>query len=364
MGKADSLGDVIRRLVPRGVPMDVADDVARAARQAPPPRRSAGFDLGDDDVTRTLDEALAPRRGTQIGPEVLYDAHGRSLPVNASGWPSGTESFARPQNLNDLVVPPVLRGPDLALDSPTFRAMSKSQDATNPLQIRRTKNLRHQNPELAEVRARDIEDAPNKRPRREAKARREAEVVGGAVAAGVGGAAYHLSQPPAEPMSHASDTADLKAEQKPVPEVRTQEPESLPPTPESLANDPAPTQNAEWHYAQARELIDRLNQMRRNAGGEVPEARPMMAMIRQHQAEGDRMRNSPEWSPTDTGDPHQQAQMLIRQLNEMRRAAGGEVPQARQIMAEVRRLQAMGDAQRNSGYSRTGDFNNNARGVA
>jgi hypothetical protein len=51
-------------------------------------------------------------------------------------------------------------------------------------------------------------------------------------------------------------------------------------------------------------------------------------------------------------DPHSQAQALIAQLNEMRRKAGGEVPQAQQIMAEVRRLQAMGDQQRNVAQTR------------
>jgi hypothetical protein len=51
-------------------------------------------------------------------------------------------------------------------------------------------------------------------------------------------------------------------------------------------------------------------------------------------------------------DPLVQAQALIAQLNEMRKKAGGEVPQAQKIMAEVRRLQAIGDQQRNAAQTR------------
>jgi hypothetical protein len=36
----------------------------------------------------------------------------------------------------------------------------------------------------------------------------------------------------------------------------------------------------------------------------------------------------------------------------MRQQAGGEVPQAQQIMAEVRRIQALGDQQRNAAQTR------------
>jgi hypothetical protein len=53
-----------------------------------------------------------------------------------------------------------------------------------------------------------------------------------------------------------------------------------------------------------------------------------------------------------SSDPHIKAQALIAQLNQMRQQAGGEVPQAQQMMAEVRRLQAMGDQQRNYAQTR------------
>lgn len=172
-------------------------------------------------------------------------------------------------------------------------------------------------------------------------------------------------------LTETGDTAELAAEQRPLPETPPAPPRaSAPPTkqadpdPASLAPEPEPQKTAEYYFGQARELIDRLNQMRRNAGGEVPEAPQMMAEIRRLQDIGNQMRNSPSWQPTDTGDPHQQAQMLIRDLNERRRRAGGEVPEAPQIMAEVRRLQAMGDAQRNSGYQRTGDMNVPGRRIA
>ncbi len=53
-----------------------------------------------------------------------------------------------------------------------------------------------------------------------------------------------------------------------------------------------------------------------------------------------------------SSDPHVQAQALIAKLNDMRRQAGGEVPQAQQIMGEVRRLQALGDQRRNAAQTR------------
>lgn len=140
-------------------------------------------------------------------------------------------------------------------------------------------------------------------------------------------------------VTDTTGTADLHAEQAPPPSVET---------------PPQPT--AEMFFAQARELIDQLNQMRRDAGGEVPEAPQIMAQVRRLQAMGDQLRNSPSYTPSDPGDPHQQAQMLIQDLNARRRQAGGEVPDAPRVMAEVRRLQAMGDQQQNSRYGRSGSF--------
>jgi hypothetical protein len=127
-------------------------------------------------------------------------------------------------------------------------------------------------------------------------------------------------------------TADLVEESRPAPKV-----EAVPVSPRD----------------QAQALIAQLNQMRRAAGGEVPEAPRMMAEINRLMAMSNQSRNAmtPQQAQ-GSKDPHIQAQALIAQLNQMRQKAGGEVPQAQQIMAEVRRLQAMGDQQRNYAQTR------------
>jgi hypothetical protein len=109
---------------------------------------------------------------------------------------------------------------------------------------------------------------------------------------------------------------------------------------------------------QAHAMIQQLNAMRRQAGGEVAEAPQMMAQINQLLAKADQQANArttPQRQAYASGrpnDPHAQAAVLIGQLNDMRQRAGGEVPQAAQIMAEVRRLQAMGDQGRNASIAR------------
>lgn len=130
-------------------------------------------------------------------------------------------------------------------------------------------------------------------------------------------------------------TSDLAEESRPAPKVEAS------PAPEVSPRD------------QAQALIAKLNQMRRQAGGEVPEAQQMMQEINRLMALSNQQRNSmtPQQAQ-GSKDPHIQAQALIAQLNQMRQQAGGEVPQAQQIMAEVRRLQAMGDQQRNYAQTR------------
>ena len=128
-----------------------------------------------------------------------------------------------------------------------------------------------------------------------------------------------------------SDTADLAAETSPPPRVPVASGELTP-------------------REQAHEMIAKLNLMRRNAGGEVPEAPAMQREINRLLALSNQtMAAASRGEVAMAGnDPHAQATRLLAQLNQMRREAGGEVPQARQIMAEVARLQQMGDAQRNA----------------
>jgi hypothetical protein len=133
-------------------------------------------------------------------------------------------------------------------------------------------------------------------------------------------------------MDSTAGTADLVEESRPAPKVEA-------------------TQVSPRDQAQA--LIAQLNQMRRAAGGEVPEAAQMMQEINRLMAMSNQSRNAmtPQQAQ-GSSDPHIQAQALIAQLNQMRQKAGGEVPQAQQIMAEVRKLQAIGDKQRNYAQTR------------
>lgn len=166
-----------------------------------------------------------------------------------------------------------------------------------------------------------------------------AKAAAGAGLVGAGAAAWNMMPSGMRPkeseavgeLDSTDGTADLAAESRPVPAV--------------------PTSTSPRDQAQA--LIAKLNKMRRDAGGEVPEAQQMMTEINRLMSLSNQSRNAMTPKQAQgSKDPHIQAQALIAQLNEMRRKAGGEVPQAQQIMAEVRRLQAMGDQQRNYAQTR------------
>jgi len=166
-----------------------------------------------------------------------------------------------------------------------------------------------------------------------------AKAAAGAGLIGAGATAWNMmpsgrpTTPPASgDVTDTGGTADLVEESRPAPKV-----EATPVSPRD----------------QAQALIAKLNQMRRAAGGEVPEAPRMMAEINQLLSQSNTQRNAmtPQQAQ-GSGDPHIQAQAIIAKLNQMRQQAGGEVPQVQQMMAEVRRLQALGDQQRNYAQTR------------
>ena len=134
---------------------------------------------------------------------------------------------------------------------------------------------------------------------------------------------------PAPALTSTGGTAELANQTRPMPEVQA-------------STDPR---------EQAQEMIAKLNQMRREAGGEVKEAPQMMSEINRLLAMSNQSRNAMPQAAASS-DPHMQAQSIIAKLNAMRQQAGGEVPQAGQMMAEVRRLQAMGDQRRNAMQTR------------
>jgi hypothetical protein len=126
-------------------------------------------------------------------------------------------------------------------------------------------------------------------------------------------------------------TADLAAETSPPPSVRTEEPAPLSPR------------------DQAQELMRKLNLMRREAGGEVPEAPAMMREIDRLMALSNQTMAAASRGEVATGgsDYHMQAARLMAQRNEMLRR-GMPTQQAQQMMAEITRLQRLGDEQRNA----------------
>lgn len=169
------------------------------------------------------------------------------------------------------------------------------------------------------------------------------KAAGVAAATAAGAAAIKLGLDAMWPLLGRRDggplTADLAAEQNPPPAVMTKEPEPIRP--------PALSPRE-----QAHQMIKDLNERRRKSGGEVPEAPQMMREINRLLGQSNQAAASVsrgEQAESVGGDYHAQARQVLARLNEMRRQAGGEVPQARQMMAEVTRLQRLGDAQRNAG---------------
>lgn len=156
-----------------------------------------------------------------------------------------------------------------------------------------------------------------------------------AAAAAAGGGLYVATQrDDDEPaLTSTAGTADLKAETSPPPAVATEE--------EAPVNEPAAPVMGPRERAHA--MIKQLNDMRRAAGGEVPQAKAMMAEINRLLAESNQQRNAPGFDPQPRTDPHNQALRLTQELNDMRRRAGGEVPQAQAMMREIARLNALGD---------------------
>ena len=124
-------------------------------------------------------------------------------------------------------------------------------------------------------------------------------------------------------------TADLAEETSPAPRV------------EAEADD-------DYSY-QARMLINKLNSMRRAAGGEVPEAEEITAEVHRLLDMASKQKNAPSYKPPMPTDYHGEAQRLLQELNARRMDAGGEVADTADVMAKVRELQAMGDRMRNGG---------------
>jgi hypothetical protein len=92
---------------------------------------------------------------------------------------------------------------------------------------------------------------------------------------------------------------------------------------------------------QAHAMLADLNKRRRAAGGEVSDAAAVQARANELLNMSNTMRNAPGYQPPGAGNsPRDQADAIRQKLNAMRRAAGGEVPEAAQMMREMNRLSA------------------------
>jgi hypothetical protein len=164
--------------------------------------------------------------------------------------------------------------------------------------------------------------------------------LAGAAAAGLGAAAGVKMGLDALGPTEPEANADLVAESRPAPSVEATEEVPEPTTPQAPRD----------YSMEARALINRLNDMRRAAGGEVPEAPAMMQEINRLLEMGNETRRATYVAaPQDQASQlFQQAQALIEQVNAMySQGMSPNSPQVQRIMAQVRQLQAQGDAIRN-----------------
>ena len=332
MPKYDDAANFIRGLLrrtPTGVPLDVADDVARAATRVDPQ---------DEEYFRLL---TRPQQSS------APDFSGIELD-------SGDDFLHAVQNAE----------PDFELGSPLWHQMDKGYRANDNLRRGRTPNLRNQDPQLARIAGQDINarnsaaTASRAADAQRAQGMREGLGELGAAAATVGiGAGLSSMYPSGESpasgdMTDTSGTEDLAAESSPPPSIDP----DMPPEEQEFADRfkrqylaREAKRNAPVDYSfQAREMMGKLNAMRRAAGGEVPEAKQMMAEIDRLLGMANQQKNAPGYKPPMPTDYHGEAQRLLQDLNARRMEAGGEVADTQKVMAEVRRLQAMGDQMRNA----------------
>jgi hypothetical protein len=315
--------------------LNAIDDLIRRLGGAMPSSGRVAADV-DPGVMRYLDEMAAKERA-------WYERFGFDpQSVNPA---ESVGSVARRMDAGAPVEP------DMGIEGDLFGEMYKSAGAYDNLRKGRTTNLRNSGGDLARIAGENI--------RRAEEAARQAQItgklqddlqkaaVGGALIGGAGGLAYMATPGTAPKMPAASaddaisdpaDNAALAEETSPVPSV---------PATDDIPEPVAPPRPDYKH--QARELIDQLNAMRRSAGGEVPQAAAMTKEIDRLLAMGDEQVNDPAYEETLPPDYHAQARMLLDKLNAMRMEAGGEVPDSVAILAEVRRLQALGDEYRNQG---------------
>lgn len=329
------------------------DDLLRRLGGALPTRGRVAADI-DPGVARYLDEL-----GRDEYARLPRDIQGRPVPTDSSGWPAGTESWAAGRTLDTLDAPPAPPAtPDMGIETDLFGDMYKSAGAHDNLRKGRTPNLRNSGGDLARIAGDNIRRADDAARQARQTAKLQDDLLKIGVAGGVAGVAGGVGM---MAMPDTAPGASAKGPSKPAPEeddlLTSGNPadlvEETRPAPKVPARDDVEPQVAKAptdYSAQARVLINRLNDMRRAAGGEVPQAKEMEAEIERLLAMGNEQRREPDFQPADDASSRfKQAQELINQLNAMyREGLSPNSPQAQQLMAQIRKLQAEGDAMRNS----------------
>lgn len=294
---------------------------------------------GDAPRNFDMSEPLMAARQSLInthvrGPGTARDVRGDMIPAPLRGLPFTPSQPARimgPQEQIAAQFDRALGVPERGLSVPD-RPMAVTELPPSP-QIMRGESLGV--PDDGIPRAPRSTNSVTPPPKRPSKLRD----VAAAGAAAAGGAALIDMMAPIE----LGGEADLANETTPVPKV-----EATPEKPEPTVLQ-APPQPVDYSL-EARKLIDQLNNMRRAAGGEVPEAPAMQREIQRLLDLGNKTRKATYVAAPqdDAGRLYQQAQGLIDQVNQMyRQGMTPNSPQVRQIMAKVRQLQSQGDAIRN-----------------
>ena len=251
------------------------------------------------------------RRGTTTSSDALYDAHGRSLPEDpgSPGWPAGTGSWAATGR-----APDELGQWHYEFGIPRIGDGVLRGDTTSPARGRQYRG-----------------SGAGGRPVNAPRGRSALTAAAGAGLGGIG--VYSMMDGEPDALRASGDLTDTSGTEALAEESR--------PVPATVEGPPD-------YSFQARELINKLNAMRRKAGGEVPEAKAMMAEINRLLDLSNKQKNAPGYEPPTPTDYHGEAQRLIQKLNAMNQEIGGMSPETPKIMAEVRRLQALGDQQRNA----------------
>lgn len=133
------------------------------------------------------------------------------------------------------------------------------------------------------------------------------------------------------PVAHESAKNYAPVTQQPAPAAKTPTPIAAPkpvPKPEMTADD---------YSMQAKKMLAELNLRRRQAGGEVADAKQVNDQVNALLARANQMRNAPGYKPTTQGG------QMVQDLNKDRSAAGGEVANAPQRMQAINAANAAYD---------------------